>query len=163
MKIIIRCFGQSSGFGDPMTCDCDYAVLDVTPELICCLRRRIRIAEQAKAEDAMFSHISFTDYSLDVYAYDLYEAIEAASADLSMEVDEAGWAVLPEEFDLTATFEKQRTDCDSMDVCAPREAAFNSAYIGWSFAPKHAGVEVHTATITLHELIEALSVEGIVA
>ena len=141
--------------------DCDYAVLDVMPELLELVRRRMEIAKAAYQKDSDLFEIYFWDYRLDFYNSSLIDACQEAIAPTKMaSADEAaktwidrletgGYAELPDGVDLVA-FTPQRTECDQMVVrhCSTSDGqpVFE---VAWIVIPKHTDSYVVTHGLSL--------------
>lgn len=161
MKIVMRNYGQGSGFGDAMFGECEYSVLDVTPEFLGLVRDRIKLVATAYEADNQVTHLSFWESSLTQYGYELFEALEMFHPEIAGEVEDDNWSVLPEGFDL-GKYQAQRTECDQLEVNRPFDDVCAAGF-NWRFAPKHCDFYVTTPELNVPEIVEALSMEGIIA
>ena len=141
--------------------DCDYAVLDVTPELLELVRRRMEAAGAAYQKDNDLFEIYFWDYRLDFYDSSLIDACQEAIAPTKMasaeevaktgidRLETSGYAELPAGVDLAA-FTPQRTECDQMVV---RHCSTDKGWpvfeIAWIVIPKHTDSYVVTHGLSL--------------
>lgn len=156
MRIVFKTYGQVNGLGDAETCDCDVAVVEITPELLEAIRGRCRTAEAVQHETESFCSMEWFDYSAEFYGYELESGIEEVLGDSWLD---QGWEVLPDDFDLSP-YEKKRTECDAM-IVSPH--VYTPTEFFWQVSPKHSGIYVTTPTITVEDIVEMLSMNGVVA
>jgi hypothetical protein len=140
--------------------DCDYAVVQLTPEVVAQVRRRVELARKAGQEDNDLCELYFWDGAADFYDNGLLEACQDAVAadkgdqaaqDWLTGLEQDGHALVPPAADLSAC-QPQRTECDQMVLgCSPlsREPHYE---IAWTASPKHSDVYVTTSDLPLAAL-----------
>lgn len=145
--------------------DCDYAVLDVTADLLKVVRSRVGLARQAYRKDHDLLELYFWDNRLDFYDAAVLASCEEVVAAATAGDEEAqaaaveawsdalanGHAVLPDAVDLTA-HTPQRADCAQMIVqCSPTRKG-PEFEIAWVVIPKHLDSYVTTCGLPLAAL-----------
>jgi hypothetical protein len=158
MKIILITHATADYSGN-----CDYAVLDVTPDLLELIRRRMELAREAYEQDHDFLELYFWDCGPAFYDTSLLDAcqavLEAEESDRAAEaartwLDELETSesiAIPAGVDLAALAPK-RTECHEMIVRldGPRERP--SFVVAWSAIPKHVDATVTTSDLSLSVL-----------
>jgi len=98
--------------------DCDYALVELTPELVNQVRRRVELAGQAGQQDNDLYEIYFWGGTAAFFDGDLVDACQAAVAggdEAGQEwlngLERVGHALVPPAADLAAC-QPQRTECD---------------------------------------------------
>jgi len=153
IKIILDTSSSDPDFNG----DCDYAVVELTPELVDRIRRRMELARQAGRQDSDLLEMYFWDGAAEFYDTEAVDACQEA-----METDEAaqewlkgletdGHALVPAGADLVAS-QPQRVECNQMIVrCSP--SSVNPEYeVAWTAIPKHSDVYVTTRDLPLAAL-----------
>ena len=135
--------------------DCDYAVVQLTPELLDQIHRRVELARQAGRQDDDFYELYFWSSAATFYSNDLIEACQkavAAAGDGDQAAQEwltalerNGHAVMPSTVDLSAC-QSQRTECDQMVVRRSSLSDDAQYEIVWLASPKHSDAYVTPAT-----------------
>jgi hypothetical protein len=133
--------------------DCDYAVVQLTPELVDQVHRRVELARQAGQQDDDLYELNFWGGTAEFYDSDLLEACqEAIAADQTAKdwlsgLEQNGHALLPPTADLAAC-QSQQVECDRMVVrrCPSRYE------IAWTASPRHTNVDVTTRDLPLTAL-----------
>jgi hypothetical protein len=138
---------------------CNYAVLNVTPELLELVRRRVEVARRVYEQDNDFLELCFRDSQPAFYDTSLLDAcqavLEAEESDSAAEAARA-WLdelqtsqsiAIPAGVDLAALAPK-RTECHEMLVRldGPRERP--SFDVAWSAIPKHVDATVTTSDLS---------------
>jgi hypothetical protein len=97
MRLILNCFGE-------VRLGCDYAVVEITPELVARVRKRVDVFRATKQQDKHLYELSYCDCSCKFYAWDveLEDQLEQVLEDNKKPLDEGGWAVLPNNLDLAS-------------------------------------------------------------
>ena len=144
--------------------DCDCAVVDLAPELVDQIQRRVELARQLGQEHNDLYEVYFWDGMADFYEGQLIEACEEALAaaadgkggeqvvqDWLTGLEENGHAPLPPGVDLAA-HKPQRTECDQMILRCGRWARGPEFEIAWTTSPKHTDVYVTTRDLPLAAL-----------
>jgi hypothetical protein len=140
--------------------DCDYAVVQLTPELVERVRRRVELARQAGDKDDDLCELQFLGGTEEFHDSGLPEACQNAVAVAKGDeaarqwlagLEQDGHALVPPTVDLAAC-QPQRTEYDRMEVrCSPSSP--NPRYeIAWSASPKHSDVCVTTRDLPLTTL-----------
>jgi hypothetical protein len=148
MKIVLQCWSSHDD-----TCGCDYALVDLTPQLARLVLRRIRVFRRLNAKDAGLSDLRWWNYEAvyfspwgsdtsDAPAEKETERVEHALPALAKKGEEI--MEVADDFALGDKMEA-RTECDRMTV---REDG-----VSFSCIPKHTDVRVTTGTIPM-ELVE---------
>lgn len=159
MRVILRCFGDEYLQG------CDYAVVEITPELMAVLDSRCELARRMRLEDSGLFELSFFTGNCTVYDYAFVRELieDRLGVDDNSDIhglDDDGWTVLPDDVDLTGV-EPERIELELLQVSQPM--GNNEGYFEWYLRPKHSDATATTAQLTLADLREALSMEGIIA
>jgi hypothetical protein len=137
--------------------ECDYAVVQLTPELVDQVRHRVELARQAGCQDDDLYELYFWGGTAEFYDTGLLDACQEAVAsdqaahDWLMGLEQNGHALVPPAADLSAC-EPQRTEYDQMVLrrCPPsREPRYE---IAWTASPKHTDVYVTTRDLPLAAL-----------
>jgi hypothetical protein len=137
--------------------DCDYAVVELTPELEDRIRRRVELARQAGRQDNDLWEMYFWDGAAEFYDCGLVDACqEAFAADQAAQewlasLERDGHALVPPAADLTAC-QPQRTECDQMIVRASPSSVDPEYEIAWTIIPKHTDVYVTTRDLPVAAL-----------
>jgi len=131
VRIIIRATSSNENFNGGI----DYAIVDITPELIRKIQSRQEMAKAAKQADGDFSRMTFYDYAA---------RYVSASHGIDLPSDEnvgvlPGGTVIDEDA-------HQRTDCDRM--CVADDEVF------WTCYPKHDNTAIETASLSVGEILE---------
>jgi len=134
MKLLLECYSSNENYNG----GCDFAFVDLTPELAAIALRRIADFAQLKMGDAMALEIYYWDDSCDWI--ETSEKIQELTDGYSGDVVEA------ESFEPTKD-SKQRTECDQMIV--------EEYGIRWTAIPKHTDVYVTTLTIPVEMIVRA--------
>jgi hypothetical protein len=153
MKIILSTSSTDPNFNG----DCDHAGVDLTPESVAQIKRRVDLARQAGQQDNDLYELSFWGGEADFYDRRLADACQDAIAatdgdqaacDWLDGLEQDGHAPLPATVDLGA-HEIQRTECDQVVVrCSP--SSHNPQFeIVWTTIPKHMDVDVSTRELPL--------------
>ena len=137
--------------------DCDYAVVQLTPDLVERVRRRAELARQAGQQDESLCELYFWDDMVEYYDGSLLEACQKAIASDEAArqwlngLEQDGHALLPAAADLAAC-QAQRVECSQMIVrCSPLSVVPHCE-IAWSAMPKHMEVTVTTGDLPLAAL-----------
>jgi hypothetical protein len=133
--------------------DCDYAVVQLTLELVDQVRRRVELARQAGCQDDDLCELYFWGGTAEFYDSGLLDACQDAVAgdqavqDWLTALEQNGHALMPPAADL-ASCQPQRTECDQMVVrrCPSRYE------IAWTASPRHTDVCVTTRDLPLAAL-----------
>lgn len=155
MKMILTTHSTADCNGN-----CNYAVLDVTPDLLELVRRRRELARRAYEGDNDFleghfwdSRPAFYDSALIVACQEAIgpterESASEAAQDWLDELETGGSAELPAGVDLDAVT-PERTACHEMilRLDGPRERPL--LVVAWSAIPKHTDVTVTTGDLSL--------------
>jgi hypothetical protein len=146
--------------------DCDYAVVNITPTLWEQVHRRVGIARQALQADGDLDELLFWGGTANFYAAQLIGACEeavaaategtdeeksAATSAWSAQLDDPGYALLPNGVDLDA-HQPERIECDEMLLrCAsgPGQPDFE---VAWTAIPRHTDIRVTTRDLPLAAL-----------
>ena len=142
--------------------DCDYAVLDMTADLLKVVRNRVALARQAYRKDHDLLELYFWDYRLDFYDAAVFAACEEAVAAVTPGDEETqaaavdawsdalanGHAVLPDAVELTA-HTSQRTECNQMIVHCSTMHKGPEFEISWAVIPKNTDSYVTTCGLPL--------------
>ena len=133
--------------------ECDYAVVQLTPQLVDQIRRRVELAREAGRQDDALCELYFWGGTAEFYGGDLLEACENVVAagreaqDWATGLEQNGHALVPPTADL-AGCESQRVECVQMVV-----RRLPSRYeIAWTASPKHTDVYVTTKDLPLEAL-----------
>lgn len=155
MRIILTTYSSDENFNG----ECDYAVVELTPELVAQVRRRVELARQAGLQDQDLWELYFWDGTAEFYDSSLLEACENAVAGAKVgDADQAahewqsgleqdGHAGLPEGVNLAA-HQPQRTEADQMVLHCRLYSAKAEFEIAWTASPKHTDVYVTTSELT---------------
>lgn len=138
MKIILECSSSDENYNG----GCDYALVDLTPELARNLLSKhhafMRLHKQTKAYEAYWWDCSATFFS----PYPMFEEEpkpeETARVELELQPMQDGYLEVPDDFRLGENMEA-RTDCDQMCV---REDG-----VWWFCHPKNDGAHITTPTV----------------
>ena len=76
MEIVLRTFSTNCDYN----ADCDCGVIEVTPQLLDVVRRRVAIAQQALSQDKELWGLYFWDGGPDFYDSDFLDACDEADA-----------------------------------------------------------------------------------
>jgi len=147
--------------------DCDCAVVELTLRLAEQIHSRVTVAQQAHQQDNDLYELYFWDSTAEFYDYELLEACQEAVAsrssdeagqDWAKSLDEIGYAVVPEEVDLTR-HTPQRTECDQMIIrCSPRPSWCQPEFeVCWTASPKHSDIYVTTLELPVTEMDKLLT------
>lgn len=173
MKLLLRTIGQTTGWGDDITDDCECAVVDLTPELLERIRRRAAIVRDARHADMAVNEIEFGG-AFDVDAYD-YEFLSAAidadnwegNEDYNAAFYDNGMTEFPPAFDLAKYAEhEQRIDIERMIVETPAIHLcedLDEYDVHWEFYAKHGDVNLHTVRVNIGELTKMLAAAPVAA
>ena len=138
--------------------DCDYALVELTPELVNQVRRRVELAGQAGQQDNDLYEIYFWGGTAEFFDGDLVDACLAAVAggdEAGQEwlngLERVGHALVPAAADLAAC-QPQRTECDQMIVRRSPPSRSPRYEIAWTAIPKHTDVNVTTRDLPLEAL-----------
>ena len=143
--------------------DCDYAVVQLTPELVDQIRRRVELVREAGRQDDDLYEIYFWGGTAEFYDCNLLDTCqEAVAAAKGADSDQAaqdwltgleqnGHALMPPATDLAAC-QPQRTECDQTIVRRCPSAHDPRYEIAWTASPKHTDVYVTTKDLTLAAL-----------
>ena len=140
--------------------DCDYAVVQLTPELQEQIHRRVELARQAGKQDDDCFELYFWNGAATFYSNDLIEACQEAVAaargrdgdqaaqDWLTELEENGHALMPATVDLAAC-QPQRTELDQMIVRRGSLSDDTQYEVAWISTPKHSDAYVNTSDVPL--------------
>jgi hypothetical protein len=138
--------------------DCDYAVVQLTPELMEQIHRRLELARQAGSQDDDFYELYFWGGTAKFYDCDLIEACQEAVAvagdgdqaaqDWLTGLEQNGHALMPAAVDLAAC-QSQRTELDQMIVRRSSLSDDAQYEIVWLASPKHSDAYVTTSDLPL--------------
>jgi hypothetical protein len=143
--------------------DCDYAVVQLTPDLVDQIRRRVELARQAGQQDGDLYELYFWGGTAEFYDGNLLDACqEAVAAATGADGDQAaqdwltklerdGHALVPPAVDLAAC-QSQWTECDQMVVRRCPPSSDPRYEIAWTASPKHSDVYVTTRDLPLAAL-----------
>lgn len=139
--------------------NCDCAVLNVTGKLLKRLKKRCRLARRAFEADAQLWELYFWYSEPEFYSCELLEARArdatqgqcVQAGDWTTWLRDAGFGLLPADFD-TELFEPQYTECDQEILRCHRNQGRIEIEIAWTVIPKHSGIYITTAAITLEQL-----------
>ena len=138
--------------------DCDYAVVELTPELVAQVRRRVELARQAGQQDNDLYEIYFWGGTAKFYDCDLLDACQEAVAggdEAGQEwlngLERVGYALVPPTADLSAC-QPQRTECAQMIVRRSPPSSDPRYEIAWTVIPRHTDVYVTTRDLPLEAL-----------
>jgi hypothetical protein len=143
--------------------DCDYAVVQLTPELLEQIHRRVEVARQARQQDDDFFELYFWGGTAKFYSGDLIEtcqeAVAAASGtdgdqaaqDWLTKLEQNGHALIPPTIDLAAC-QPQRTELDQMIVRRSSLSDDTLYEVAWIATLKHSDVCVTTSDLPLAAL-----------
>jgi hypothetical protein len=152
-RIVLDTSSSNSDFDG----DCDYAVVELTPELVDRIRRRVKLARQAGRQDNDLWEMYFWDGAAEFYDCGLVDACQQAfAADQAAQewltaLGRDGHALVPPTANLTAC-QPQRTECDQMIVRAGPSSVAPEYVITWVVIPKHCDVYVTTRDLPLAAL-----------
>jgi hypothetical protein len=156
----IRIIFDTSSNNPDFNGDCDYAVVELTPESVDRIRRRVELARQAGRQDSDLWELYFWDCAADYYDGKLADACqEAVAAASGAQGDQAaqewlsglerdGYAIMPAAVDLSA-HQPQRIECAQMIVRASPSSVNPQYEIAWTAIPKHTDVYVTTRDLPL--------------
>ena len=154
MKIVIDTFSTNPEFNG----DCDYAAVDVTPELLAQLQRRAALARQMRAQDDRLYELYFWDSPAYFYDATSLDDVLVSNKELGESLTNEGYAPLPRHVQLDPHGDEepqpQRTECNQTIVRICSDEA-RTIEIAWTTIPKHSDVYVTTRDIPL-ETLEAL-------
>jgi hypothetical protein len=155
MKIILITHSTAEYNGD-----CHYAVLEVTPDLLELVRRRMELARRTYEQDNDFLELYFWDSQPAFYDRSLLDACQAVlEADESDSAEEAArtWLdeletsesiAIPAGVDLAALAPK-RTECHEMMLRLDGSKERPLLVVAWSAIPKHIDATVTTGDLSL--------------
>ena len=136
--------------------ECDYAVVQLTPELAERVRRRAALAHQAGQQDESLCELYFWDDMVEYYDAGLLEACQKAIASDEAArqwlngLEQDGYAIVPAA--ALAACETQRVECQQMVLhCSPLSPTPHYE-IAWSAMPKHMEMTVTTGDLPLDAL-----------
>jgi hypothetical protein len=136
--------------------DCDVAVIDVTPELVALIERRLTLAQELYVQDHDLRELQFYGSTAEFYDYDLVNDLqEFCDDEFSEEYDNVGEGEIPDNFDLSQ-YVPESTECDRMLIRLWPTSSPLRHEVGWCAIPKHSGVVV-TCTVEIDTLRELLS------
>jgi len=153
VKIILSTHSSDPDFNG----DCDYAVVELTPELVDRIRRRVELARQAGRQDSDLWEMYFWDGAAEFYDCGLVDACQQAfAADQAAQewltaLEQDGHAFVPPTANLTVC-QPQRTECDQMIVRASPSLVESEHEIAWTVIAKHSDVYVTTSDLKLTSL-----------
>lgn len=135
--------------------DCDFAVVEFTPELAKLILKRAKAGRKMREADEQFQSVSFWDYSVRYYSRDSFEKMMGAEAFEKFESEfygeaDGNYMELPEDVKIDKG-EAQRTECDKM-ILWGFEATRDSPYVGWRATPKHCDMFVEPVQFPLSEV-----------
>ena len=131
--LALRCYSNYEGYD----ADCDFAVVDMTPELVTRLAKRQAMIKLLHELDDRAQYAEFWDYTPCAYSLtdDTQEVFE--------QIGDGDWCCPDDPLDLPATA-IPRTECWLL-VVSPTD-------FHWTFHPKHSGITMETATFKLEDL-----------
>lgn len=160
MRIVVNCRGQEF-YGYQVMSDCDYAVVDVSPELVARIQKQAMLADAVRKQDSSLDELRFSTRDITVYRHDtLGKALDAALGEGFKEIWDQEWVPLPEDFDLTP-FKPEAIEFETFSVWPTGGTQFPSFY--WWIRPYGTEIRVRTAELCTADLEEALNKAGIAA
>jgi hypothetical protein len=150
----------------PYNGGCDYAIVDLTPQLAERIRRRVTLASEAGQQDNDLYELYFWGGSAEFFDHDVLDGCQNAVAaaggpdpylaarDWLADFEGREYAVVPAGVDLNA-YEAQRTECDLMIIQVSRSSPRTEFSIIWTASPKHADSHACKATYTVVAAIKA--------
>ncbi len=134
MKIALECSSSNEHWNG----GCAFAFVDVTPELLQQISKRIRQVKAAYEADHSLDEMQYTCYNAVYFTlYGPEEISEALAEQIEVSVAACDWAELPEDFEVPESH-IQRTECDQMVVSSTGSVRF-TCY------PKHSDVLISSA------------------
>ena len=160
MHIVLDTHSSNSEYN----CDCDYAVVELTPALVDGVRRRVELVRQAGQQDNDLYELYFWGGTAAFYDLSLIDACEEALAssagaadadkadcDWMAKFDEHGHALLPAGVDLEK-LKPQRTECDQVIIRWSPWSHNPRFEVAWTTIPKHSDIYVNTSDLPLADL-----------
>jgi hypothetical protein len=156
--------GQCGGYGDPDKSDMELCVLEVTPELIARLKEIERRAIEFKKANMGITEITYGhDFGAQWYEYDAVERVEAHEEGDGFQ--DSGFAFVPD--GLFEGLEECRTEIGALEVYPTKRdwSDEDSWFCEFTLNTyrKHCGAKVTAWPFSIAELVDALSMEGIIA
>jgi hypothetical protein len=131
--------------------DCEFAVVEFTPELAQSILKRAKAVRTLREADTDCASVAFWDCSADFYSREDFEAMagEERLTEIEGIVDDQGYMELPEDYVKLDEGKRQRTECDKLYLFG-----FEGSHpeIEWKVMPKHAEMYVYTAGFPLSEV-----------
>lgn len=157
MLCVMTTNGQCGGFGDPDKSDMEVCALPITPELIAGLRKIEARIVAMKQEDADLAEVAYhLNFCAEWYEYEAVELIEAVAE--TFQDDET--AFVPD--DLLKDCTPCSTECERLEGWAHFKPEHGCWFTLIAYR-KHCGARVTSHEFQLAELVEALSMEGVIA
>lgn len=157
MRVLMRTYGRSYGFGDPIYGDCECALLDFDHELLEYLREKERIAVDLLQQDKSLASLAwfgcepeFASYSL---ISDLEDRLGVSALD---EFWDGGPLALPERFSVDESW-MTSTECERLNAMLVYWEQKSSVRFYWSAKSRHCDASVETNDITVALLEELLN------
>jgi len=148
--------------------DCDYAIVELAPELTELIRSRVALARQAAKQDRDLYEIYFWGSSAEFFDHAILDACqnavaaaggadpEQAASDWLVDFELREYAVVPDGVDLDA-HEGQTTEYAQMIVQCSRYPRRTEFSVFWTASPKYADLDVTTAELPLTVMDELLA------
>jgi hypothetical protein len=157
MKVVLPCWSSHDD-----TCGCDYALVDLTPDLARLVLDRVRVFRKLSASDAGLCDLRW--WNCDAVFFSPWGSgddpdgaqpgeVETQRVEQYLSGLDGGREVLEVSDDLALDEEMiARTECDRMVVCDDG--------VSFSCIPKHTDVRISTGTIPVEMLERVASADG---
>lgn len=162
MRLIVACFRDDNYGNKPETWGLDYAVVQLSPEIVTRIQQRCELASTSSEKDRMLCSMRFWERNVAAYRYEtLTDALASELGSGFNKFEKQGWTILREDVDLTPF---RQEEFDRAWFCAQPAAVRPDVCLKWVMEPTIAGSEeVSTELLSLALFQEALSREAALA